>query len=89
MIGAHVVRAADELDRFGHDPLWVVLLKAVLIFVILAGVVGGGIASQIVGDEPASTSVAMVPDDSATVDAAPLEAAALLGFCGTSLFQFR
>lgn len=54
-----------------------IVSMSILIFVILAGVVGGGIASQIIGDEPASTSVAMVPDDSATVDAAPLDAAAL------------
>lgn len=32
---AQVVLAADDLSAFGHDALWVVLLKAVLIFVIL------------------------------------------------------
>ncbi|MEP7092194.1 MAG: NADH-quinone oxidoreductase subunit H, partial [Nocardioidaceae bacterium] len=30
-----VVRAADDLSAFGHDALWVVVLKAVLIFVVL------------------------------------------------------
>ncbi len=35
--GGHlpVVRAVDDLSAFGKDPLWVVLLKAVLIFVVL------------------------------------------------------
>lgn len=54
-----------------------VISMSILIFVILAGVVGGGIASQIIGDEPDSTSVAIVPDESATLDSAPLDAAAL------------
>ncbi|MBZ5735660.1 NADH-quinone oxidoreductase subunit NuoH [Nocardioides sp. TRM66260-LWL] len=30
-----VVRAADDLSDFGRDPWWVVLLKAVLVFVVL------------------------------------------------------
>jgi NADH-quinone oxidoreductase subunit H len=35
MIAAQTVRAADDLSAFGTDPLWVVLLKALLIFVVL------------------------------------------------------
>ena len=27
--------AADDLSAFGHDPWWVILIKAVLIFVVL------------------------------------------------------
>src|SRR5688572_13579354 len=30
-----MVRTADDLSAFGNDPLWVVILKAVLIFVVL------------------------------------------------------
>ncbi len=29
------VMAADDLSAFGHDPVWLVILKAVLIFVVL------------------------------------------------------
>ena len=32
---ADVISAADDLSAFGKDPLWVVLLKALLIFVVL------------------------------------------------------
>jgi NADH-quinone oxidoreductase subunit H len=32
---SQVVRAADDLGHFGDDPFWVVLLKALLIFVVL------------------------------------------------------
>ena len=30
-----VVRTAEGLDAFGGDPVWVVILKAVAIFVLL------------------------------------------------------
>ena len=35
MIAATAVRTADDLSAFGSDPVWVVILKAVLIFVVL------------------------------------------------------
>jgi len=35
MIAATAVRTADDLSSFGTDPVWVVILKAVLIFVVL------------------------------------------------------
>jgi NADH-quinone oxidoreductase subunit H len=35
MISSHIVRAAEGLDAFGGDPLWVSILKAVLIFALL------------------------------------------------------
>src|SRR4051812_32457042 len=35
LVGAQLTRTADDLGAFGNDPLWVVLLKAVLIFVVL------------------------------------------------------
>jgi len=35
MAGTDVVRAAEDLSMFGRDPLWVVAVKAVLIFVVL------------------------------------------------------
>ncbi len=35
MIAANLVRTADDLSKFGQDSVWVVILKAVLIFVIL------------------------------------------------------
>ncbi|HET7386226.1 MAG TPA: NADH-quinone oxidoreductase subunit NuoH [Nocardioidaceae bacterium] len=30
-----LVRTADDLSAFGHDPIWVIIVKAILIFVIL------------------------------------------------------
>jgi NADH-quinone oxidoreductase subunit H len=35
MIPSQMVRTADDLGAFGNDTLWVVLLKALLIFVVL------------------------------------------------------
>jgi NADH-quinone oxidoreductase subunit H len=35
MVTSQMVRAAESLESYGDDPLWVVLLKALLIFVVL------------------------------------------------------
>ncbi|HET6563503.1 MAG TPA: NADH-quinone oxidoreductase subunit NuoH [Marmoricola sp.] len=35
MIASQMVRTADDLSEFGNDALWVVLLKALFIFVVL------------------------------------------------------
>ena len=35
MIASQMVRTADDLSAFGGDALWVVLLKALFIFVVL------------------------------------------------------
>jgi NADH-quinone oxidoreductase subunit H len=35
MTASQMVRTADDLSAFGNDPLWVVLLKALFIFVVL------------------------------------------------------
>jgi NADH-quinone oxidoreductase subunit H len=35
VIASQMVRTADDLSAFGSDPLWVVLLKALFIFVVL------------------------------------------------------
>ena len=35
MTATQMVRAADDLSQFGNDALWVVLLKALFIFVVL------------------------------------------------------
>src|SRR4051812_49286816 len=35
MVTSQLVSRADDLGRFGTDPVWVVILKAVLIFVVL------------------------------------------------------
>ena len=35
MIASQMVRTADDLSAFGNDPVWVVLLKALFIFVVL------------------------------------------------------
>src|SRR4051812_46659823 len=35
LVGAQLASTADDLGAFGKDPLWVVLLKALLIFVVL------------------------------------------------------
>jgi NADH-quinone oxidoreductase subunit H len=35
VIASQMVRTADDLSAFGNDPLWVVLLKALFIFVVL------------------------------------------------------